>query len=79
MQRLNINKLLKCKYIYLKGNNYNPLRDRYLYIADNFLIVGKNENDTAPTWFNVDQIARLEGVEEVTAPPGRTGARVAFF
>jgi hypothetical protein len=74
MQRININKPLKCKAIYLKGNNNKPLRDRHIYIAGNFLIVGQDENDTAPTWYNVDQVVKLEGVEEIPAHPRKTGA-----
>ena len=77
MQRLNITKPLKCKAIYLKGNNNKPLRDRHMYIAGNFLVVGKDENDTAPTWYNVDKVDKLEGVEEIPDKPRRQQA--VFF
>ena len=77
MQRININKPLKCKAIYLKGNNNKPLRDRCVYIAGNFLIVGQDENDTAPTWYNVDQVNKLEGVEQI--PEQRSAQQIRFF
>lgn len=77
MQRISINKPLKCKAIYIKGNNNKPLRDRLIYIARSFLIVGQDDNDTAPTWYNVDQVIKLEGVEEIPAPPRNAG--IAFL
>ena len=75
MERLNINKPLKAKAIYLKGNN-KPLRDRTIYIAGNYLIVAKDAEDTAPTWYNVDQVNRLEGV---TQEPAQAQQRLRLF
>ena len=43
-QRANINKPLRVKAIYLKGNN-KPLLDRIVWIYYNFLVVAENEND----------------------------------
>ena len=77
MQRININKPLKCKAIYLKGNNNKPLRGRHIYIAGNFLIVGQDENDTAPTWYSVDQVIKLEGVEAL--PATRNPQQIRLF
>ena len=71
MKRLELNKPLKVKAIYLKGNS-KPLRNRIVYIAGNFLIVGQNEEDTAPTWYNMDKVEKLEGVEQIPDPPRRT-------
>ena len=71
MERLNTNKPLRAKAIYLKGNS-KPLRDRCVYIAGNFLVVAQDEEDTAPTWYNVDKVERLEGVEVIPEPPRRT-------
>lgn len=73
VKRLDLNKPLKVKGIYIKGNS-KPLHDRICFIAGNFLIVAKDENDTAPTWYNVDQVNKLEGVEQIPEPPRRTGA-----
>ena len=67
MKRLELTKPLKAKAIYLKGNS-KPLRDRIIFIAGNFLVVAKDEEDTAPTWYNVDQVNRLEGVEQMQEP-----------
>lgn len=64
MKRLNVNKPLRVKAIHIKGSS-KPLHDRVVYIADNFLIVGQDEGDTAPTWYNIDKIDKLEGVKEL--------------
>lgn len=77
MQNLNVNRPLKAKAIYLKGNNNKPLRDRCVYIAGNFLIVGQDENDTAPTWYNIDQVIKLEGVEAI--PEARNPQQIRLF
>lgn len=76
MNRLNITKPLKVKALYLKGNS-KPLHDRIVYIAGNFLIVGQDEEDTAPTWYNMDKIDKLEGVEQIPEPPRQQ--RAYFF
>ncbi len=62
----NINKPLRAKSIYFKDGNNKPLRDRLVWITSAFLVVAQDENDTAPTWYNVDMVERLEGVEEIT-------------
>ena len=67
MERINILKPLKVKAIVFK--NDPTLFDRVVYIAGDFLIVGQDEEDTAPTWYNLDQIDRLEGVEQLTDTP----------
>lgn len=71
MEKLNVQKPLKVKALFFKGNS-KPLRDRIVYIAGNFLIVGQHEEDNAPTWYNMDKIERLEGVEQIPDPPRRT-------
>ena len=73
VKRLDLNKPLKVKGIYIKGNS-KPLHDRICFIAGNFLIVAKDENDTAPTWYNVDKVDKLEGVEEISDKPRRQQA-----
>lgn len=64
MKKLNLNKPLEVQAIYFKGNS-KPLRNRIVFIADNFLIVGQDEEDTAPTWYNMDKVEKLEGVTEL--------------
>lgn len=61
MQRLNITVPLRASAIFFKDQEA-PLLDRIIYAAGDFLVVAEDENDTAPTWYNVDLIARLEGV-----------------
>lgn len=70
MNKLNINKPLKVAALFLKGNT-KPLRNRIVFIAGNFLIVGQDEEDTRPTWYNMDKVDRLEGVEELPHPNNR--------
>lgn len=62
MNMINCNKPMYAKAIYVKGNS-KPLRDRIVFFADRFLIVAQDENDTAPTWYNVDMIDKITGVE----------------
>lgn len=79
MERLIANKPLRAAAIYFKGKQ-QPLRNRIVWVAGNFLVVAKDENDTAPTWYNVDRIDRLEGVEQMReAPQTRLEQRIAFF
>lgn len=76
MTKLELTKPYKAKAIHLKGNS-KPLRDRIVFIAGNFLVVAQDMNDTAPTWYNVDQVNRLEGVEVIAEPPQQRQA--VFF
>lgn len=79
MERININRTLRVKAIYFKGNT-EPLKNRLVWVAANFLVVAKDENDTAPTWFNTDQVKRMEGVELVReVPRTRMEQRMAFL
>ena len=61
MQRINTNRPLKVERIYLKGH-VQPIENCEVFIMDRFLIVSKDEN-TAPTWYNLDCIEKLVGVE----------------
>ena len=76
MEKLNIYRPLRAQAIYLKGNS-KPLRDRIIFVSSNFLIVGKDINDTAPTWYNIDLVNRLEGVEPIDGP--RHNQQIRFF
>lgn len=75
-QRANINKPLRAKAIYLKGND-KPLLDKIVWIYYNFLVVAENENDFSPTWYNIDMIDRLESVEEMVDKARQT--RISIF
>lgn len=68
MARPNITGALKAWRIYLKGND-TPLTDKVIFLTDHFLIVGEDKNDHAPTWYNIDQVTKIEGVEPI--PPKR--------
>ena len=76
MLKLELTKPYKAKAIHLKGSS-KALRDRIVFIAGNFLVVAQDMNDTAPTWYNVDQVNRLEGVEQIAEPPQQR--RAVFF
>ena len=75
-QRANINKPLRVKAIYLKGND-KPLLDKIVCVYYNFLVVAENENDSSPTWYNIDTIDRLECVEEMADKTRQT--RISIF
>lgn len=77
MERININEPLKAAAIYLKGSS-KPLRNRIIWVAYNFLVVAQDIEDTAPTWYNVDKVDRLEGVEQLPEDRKRYG-RAVFF
>lgn len=50
------------KSIYIKGNN-EPLCNKLICFTDNFVIVSDGVRDDSPTWYNRDQIEKMEGVE----------------
>ncbi len=64
MRRISMDQPLKAKAIYFKGKQ-QPLRDRVIWISGNFMLVAKDIEDTAPIWYNVDRVDRLEGVEVI--------------
>ena len=61
MQRINTNRPLKVERIYLKGHA-QPIENCEVLIMERLLIVSEGE-DTAPTWYNLDCIEKLVGVE----------------
>ena len=65
------------KAIHLKGNR-QTITDSIIMFADSFLIVAQDENDVSPTWYNIDQISKLEGVEELPKPPA-SASRVTWI
>lgn len=72
---LELNKPLRVQLIRFLGN-IPPERDRIVYVAGNFLIVAKDENDDAPTWYNMDRVECLEGVKPIET---RQKARITTF
>ena len=66
MLKLNTNQPLLAKFIYLKGDEA-PMKNRLIWITDRFIITAKNQNDICPTWYNIDMIDRMLGVEAL--PP----------
>lgn len=75
MNKFSINRVLRVAAIYFKDSK-EPLRDRIIYVAGNFLVVAQGEDDIFPTWYNVDLIDRLEGVEMKPEPPRKQ--RITF-
>lgn len=61
MMNKNPNKFLQVDNIYIR-NEPEPLKNRVVFIMDHFVIVARDQNDTAPTWYNVEMIEKLEGV-----------------
>lgn len=79
MDKLLTNKPLLARAIFFKGDT-EPLRDRLVWPAGNFLVVAKDETDEAPTWYNLDKIDRMEGVMRIREQPQtRLEQRITFF
>ena len=79
MEKLQANKPLRAAAIYFKDEQ-QPLQNRLIWVAGNFLVVAQDENDTAPTWYNVDRVGRLEGVQQLRdVPQTRLEQRISFF
>lgn len=68
VEKLILNKPLKAKAVHIL-NNPEPLEDRVIWIAGSFVVVGKDENDSAPTWYNQSVVMKLEGVEPLRELP----------
>ena len=47
--------------LYLKGGEI--LTDCLICFADNFVIVAHDATDIKATWYNTDQVQKMEGVE----------------
>ena len=54
------------------------LYDKTVFIAGGFLIVGANREDTAPTWYNLQTVERLEQVT-IDKGSGRPQNIIRFF
>ena len=66
-----INKPMRAKVVYLKGNN-RPMWDKVVLISGSFLIVADDENSTDATLYNLDTVDRIVGIKEIqetTAKP----------
>ena len=76
MQKINPNRPLKVDRIYLK-DRIEPLENCEVFIMDRFLIASK-ENVAAPTWYNLDYVEKLVGVELLKQEQQNKG-RVAWL
>lgn len=67
-EKLITNKPLRARAVHIL-NNPEPLEDRVIWFFGDFVIVGLNDMDTAPTWYNTSVVMKLEGVEPLREPP----------
>lgn len=67
-EQLITNKPLKAKAVYIL-NAPEPLKDRVIWFFGDFVIVGLNDMDSAPTWYNQSIVMKLEGVEPLRELP----------
>ncbi len=67
-EQLITNKPLKAKAVYIL-NAPEPLEDRVIWFFGDFVIVGLNDMDSAPTWYNQSIVMKLEGVEPLRELP----------
>lgn len=66
MQQFN-SKYMQVKALYLIGEK-EPVKDIVIYFTTHFIITFTGEEDTAPTWYNINAVERMEGVEPYKAP-----------
>ena len=62
------NKPLRARAVHIL-NNPEPLEDRVIWFFGDFVIVGLNDMDSAPTWYNQSIVMKLEGVEPLRELP----------
>ena len=62
------NRPLLAKEVYIV-NTPEPIKNCVVWIAGNFVVIGRDENDTAPTWYNAKLICKMTGVEALREPP----------
>lgn len=65
-------KFKQVEALYIKGQE-EPIKDCAVFFLDNFVIVATDQNETAPTWYNINIVEKLEGVTAETYK-GRIGA-----
>lgn len=65
MAKVDLNKPLQVGAVYIKGKP-DPIQNCVVFVLDHFVIIARNMNDTAPTWYNVNLIEKLEGVAAET-------------
>lgn len=65
MATINTNKPLLVDALYIKGES-DPVTNSVVFLLDHFVIVARDQNDTAPIWYNVDLIEKMDGVTAET-------------
>ena len=63
--KADLNKPLQVDTVYIKGRP-DPIRNCIVFMLNNFVIIAKDPGDTRPTWYNVNLIEKLEGVQAET-------------
>lgn len=66
---------LKVGAVYFKDGR-EPIRDSVVTELNGFLIIGKDENDMKPNWYNADIVDHLE---EVTAVPDQKKKQKVYY
>lgn len=79
MIKINPNRMLTATAVYFKDDK-KPIYNCILFVLDRFLIVGMDPDDDAPTWYNIDTIDRITGVNHWTAPePKKTQTKTEHW
>ncbi len=74
MIKINPNRLLTATAVYFKDDKA-PIKNCVLFILDKFVIIGTDPDDDAPTWYSINLIDHITGVNYWTAPePKKTQA-----
>ena len=67
----NIEKTMKAAAIYLY-DSVKPLKNRSFRIIGDFVEIAKSDDDPAPTWYNVREVFKLEGVTPIDDAVGES-------
>lgn len=62
------NRPLLAKEVYIV-NTPEPIKNCVVWIAGTFVVIGRDENDTAPTWYNSRIVTKLKGAQVLREPP----------
>ena len=67
MKLINTSRPFKVAAVVLRSGEI--LADKIIMLSDNFIVVFTGEDDSAPTWYNITEVLRLDRVEVYSPSP----------
>ncbi len=68
------NQILKAESVHFKDDIHEPIFDCTCAIIQGFLVIENENEDVPPTWYNIDLIERMKGVETIPVRKMRVAA-----